>query len=210
MPKLPDFAACTPPPQLLARTAVAACNHLLQGDAAARARLQAHAGKQIALRIGGLDVALGVSACGDLDFLEAAAEPALRLDVDPGAVAAAQLRGQPLGLSGVRISGDAEFAQAVSWLLGNLRWDAEDDLARYVGDVAAHRMARATRDAVAVGKRLSGRAETGLRDWLASQPRALPARAEFSALAAAVAAQRDALARLDKRIALLRRAATGS
>jgi ubiquinone biosynthesis accessory factor UbiJ len=33
----------------------------------------------------------------------------------------------------VQIEGDAQLAEAVSWLMKNLRWDIEDDLARWLG-----------------------------------------------------------------------------
>ena len=33
----------------------------------------------------------------------------------------------------VNIGGDAALAEAASWLMKNLRWDLEDDLARWLG-----------------------------------------------------------------------------
>lgn len=33
----------------------------------------------------------------------------------------------------VRIEGDAQLAEAVSWLMKNLRWDLEDEVARLIG-----------------------------------------------------------------------------
>ncbi len=36
----------------------------------------------------------------------------------------------------VTVSGDATFASDVDWLIDNLRWDLQDDLARFVGDDA--------------------------------------------------------------------------
>jgi ubiquinone biosynthesis protein UbiJ len=58
----------------------------------------------------------------------------------------------------VRIEGDVQLAAEVNWLVDHVRWDAEEDLSRIVGDVPAHAMAQAVRGAVAalqqfVGKR---------------------------------------------------------
>ncbi len=42
----------------------------------------------------------------------------------------------------LRVEGDAAFATDVNWLIENLRWDVEDDLARLVGDAPAREIAR--------------------------------------------------------------------
>jgi ubiquinone biosynthesis protein UbiJ len=50
------------------------------------------------------------------------------------------LRGQDMLLRETRISGSAEFAETLGYVLRHLRWDVEEDLARVVGDIAAHRL----------------------------------------------------------------------
>ena len=49
-------------------------------------------------------------------------------------------------LSGERprmhVEGDAQVAADIAWLAEHLRWDAEADLARLVGDGPAHELAR--------------------------------------------------------------------
>jgi ubiquinone biosynthesis protein UbiJ len=213
------------------RRGVALLNHML--DDAARARLAPHAGKRAELRAGGMRVELEVDAQGafmlpealpaaapgappavrpavppevsskPLPELPAAAAPALRVDADLRELLAARLRGETVG--GVHIAGDAEFAQAMSWALQHLQLDVEDELAPWLGDIAAHRLGRAAHDARTRGAALGRRALDDARAWLAQSPRLLVARAEFDATAAAVARVRDAAARLDKRIALLQR-----
>jgi ubiquinone biosynthesis protein UbiJ len=201
------FAVPVPTPDSLQRAAlrrgVALLNHLL-GDAA-RARLAPHAGKRAALRAGGFDIELEVEADGTfaLPAAAAAGAPALRVDADLGELIAARLRGETA--AGVHIAGDAEFAQAVSWGLAHLQLDVEDDLAPWLGDIAAHRIGRAARDARLRATSVGRRALDDARAWLAQSPRLLVARAEFDAAAADVARVRDAVARLDKRIAQLQR-----
>lgn len=190
------------------RAIAAALNHLLARDDAAARRLCVHAKRRVVLRAGGVEAVFEVAEPGRLIALAApVAAPDLRLDVDAAAVLSSQLRGQPLGLTGVHIAGDAEFAQAVSWLLGHLRWDAEDDLAGFVGDIAAHRAVRGARAVRDEGLRLVRRVESDTREWLAEAPRVVVARAEFDAVRTEVARLRDRVARLDKRIALLRQPA---
>ena len=40
----------------------------------------------------------------------------------------------------VRLAGDAEFAQALAFVLQNLRPEPEEELSRFVGDAAAQRI----------------------------------------------------------------------
>ncbi len=49
----------------------------------------------------------------------------------------------------VRIEGDVQLAAEVNWLIDNVRWDAEEDLARLVGDAPAHTLAHLARHALA-------------------------------------------------------------
>ena len=211
MPRIqefPSFSLPTAIQQALLPRIVRSINHLIEREPQALARLRMHAGKQVMLQALSLQVMLAVAQDGHLEVHWADAPdqpPALRLDVDASAMLAAQMRGQPLGLTGVHITGDAEFAQTMSWLMANLRWDAEDDLADWIGDVAAHRVARAARGLMGEASRLRCQLEGDARDWMAESPRALVGRAELTTCSAQVAQLRDAVARLDKRITLLAR-----
>ncbi len=49
----------------------------------------------------------------------------------------------------VRIEGDVQLAAEVNWLIDNVRWDAEEDLARLIGDAPAHTLAGLGRQALA-------------------------------------------------------------
>jgi ubiquinone biosynthesis protein UbiJ len=48
----------------------------------------------------------------------------------------------------VRIEGDVQLAAEINWLIDHVRWDAEEDLARLVGDAMAHTLAQAARKAM--------------------------------------------------------------
>jgi ubiquinone biosynthesis protein UbiJ len=72
----------------------------------------------------------------------------LRLSVteeSPVSLASALARGDK---PKVRIEGDVQLAAEVNWLIDHVRWDAEEDLARLVGDAAAHTLAQAARKAM--------------------------------------------------------------
>ena len=66
----------------------------------------------------------------------------------------------------VRIAGDAEFAQVVSTLAKTLRWDAEEDLSKVIGDAASHRVVAAVRSAHGEIRRTGERATAGITEYL--------------------------------------------
>ena len=48
----------------------------------------------------------------------------------------------------VRIEGDVQLAAEVNWLIDHVRWEAEEDLARLIGDAPAHTLAQWGRQAM--------------------------------------------------------------
>jgi ubiquinone biosynthesis protein UbiJ len=64
------------------------------------------------------------------------------LQGSPLEVAQAALRGDK---PEVRIEGDVQLAADVNWLVDHVRWDAEEDLSRVLGDAPAHALGQAAR-----------------------------------------------------------------
>ena len=142
-------------------------NHVLASESAALARLRPHAGRFIRLQMTGWpallpplpDLTFAITPAGLLEWTgaDAPVNVDLRVTVD----ASNPARSVAQGLSGQRpavdVSGDAALATDVSWLMDNLRWDVQDDLARLVGNGPAHELAR-------VGGLLAG----GLREAVAA------------------------------------------
>jgi ubiquinone biosynthesis protein UbiJ len=126
-------------------------NHVIAGEDAAVARLRPHAGRSIRIHLTGWPsllpqpaLSFSITRAGLLDWTgnELAAEADLTLAVD----ASNPARMLAQGLAGQRptadVSGDSALASDVSWLMDNLRWDVEDDLARFIGEAPAHELAR--------------------------------------------------------------------
>ena len=146
-------------------------NHVLGSEAVATQRLQAHAGRCILLSLGGWPAllpslpatAFRVTPAGLVEWCgsEATGEPDLRVSIDASnpALAVAQ------ALSGTRpkvdVAGDAAFATDLNWLFDNLRWDVQDDLARFVGQAPAREIARVG-GGIAAGMREAAKAVSGL------------------------------------------------
>jgi ubiquinone biosynthesis protein UbiJ len=108
------------------------------------------------------------------------------------------------GLSGsLEVQGDAAFAAAMAGVLSELRWDAEEDLSRVLGDVAAHRLVGAG-DAFFQWQRNAALnlAETAAEYITQEQP-LLASRAAVEQFNDDVDAVREAVERLEKRVARL-------
>ena len=100
----------------------------------------------------------------------------------------------------IDVEGDSRLAAELLVLARHLRWDAEEELSRFVGDVAAHRAVEAARAFGAwhldAARRLAG----ALADYAVDEQRLLTPRASLEQLAQSVASLRDAIARLEKRV----------
>jgi ubiquinone biosynthesis protein UbiJ len=78
--------------------------------------------------------------------------------------------------------------------------DVEEEIAKFVGDAAAHRLAGLARDAVAWHADAARRLAESLVEYASEEKRLLVKRVELEATAAAHARLRDGLERLEKRI----------
>jgi ubiquinone biosynthesis protein UbiJ len=103
----------------------------------------------------------------------------------------------------VKLTGDADFAQTLSQVLQRLRPEPEEELARFVGDAAAVRIVATLRAAAATAVDGAGRLARSATDYLVAENPMLVTRTQADEHARAVAELRDAVERLDKRLALL-------
>ena len=138
----PLIAGVTPPDWLraeLRNRLVLALNHVLMQEPAAMQRLARHKGKGVRMVWGAFDLVLRTTPAGLWATDSAPAiEPDLTLTVqsqDPKAMVQAFLAGAK---PAVDIQGDVQLAAEVAWLVDNVRWDAEEDLAHVLGDGPAH------------------------------------------------------------------------
>jgi ubiquinone biosynthesis protein UbiJ len=189
---------------MLASATAAAIEHVLASAPWAREALAPYGGRRLRLRSGLVDVALLVTAHGGV----AAAESGNPVDLEvnlPPAAAARLAAGDESAYAEARIDGDAEFAVVIRRLAIELRWDFEEDIARVLGDVAAHRTAGALRSTVAYGRAAAGRAVSAVTEYVTEEGRMTPPRAELEAWMADVDAVREDAERLLRRVERLER-----
>jgi ubiquinone biosynthesis protein UbiJ len=128
-------------------------NHVLAREPVAMDRLRAHQARRVRIEAAGLPallpalppMSLAVTPAGlfELDADAAAADLTLRLQAPAPAQWLATLAGE--ARPQVQIEGDAALAGDMHWLVDNLRWDIEADLAQAVGPAVAHQAMRVGR-----------------------------------------------------------------
>jgi ubiquinone biosynthesis protein UbiJ len=123
---------------MLADLAARPINHVLARNSWALARLQPFAGRAARFECLPFAVTLSVRPDGQVD-IASQVTPDVTFRVPPGVALRLAARDEAAWRE-VSVTGDIQFAAAVDQVCRNLRWDAEEDLARFFGDIVAHRM----------------------------------------------------------------------
>lgn len=170
------------------------------------AELARHAGKTIALKLPIGNLAFQLSPEGLLLSLPHCDAPILGLDVSAEALSAllgssGNLREQ--AIKAVKITGDAELAQLLGRLAGQVGWEYEEDLARVIGDAPAS-------FAVRQGKKLASSGRSAVFDllgnvveYVSEERKVLLNKRDFMVRKTELNELRDAVDRMEKRIHLL-------
>jgi ubiquinone biosynthesis accessory factor UbiJ len=148
---LPQFASHFQPPAWVVDESVNRLvlflNHVIQSEPEAMARLARQKGQRIELVWDRIQLQLSPTPAGLLERGHFEGFD-LRLTVtesSPVSLVSALAQGDK---PKVRIEGDVQLAAEINWLIDHVRWDAEEDLARLVGDAMAHTLAQAARKAL--------------------------------------------------------------
>lgn len=179
-------------------------NHLLADEPWARELLAKHAGK-IAVIDAGLAV-IRLRATGD-GMVEADAEesqPNVTIRIKPADLLLL-MQDRERAFSYVTIEGDAEFANTISQLSRSLRWDAEQDLSRWVGDIAARRIVAGAGAAFETMQSAHRKLAENTAEYLLEENPMLVRPETVADFAADVVRLRDDVERLAKRIENLTR-----
>lgn len=184
------------------RLLLPALNHVLRGEEWARERLRGHAGGHLRVLGGALAIDLLVDGQGLFAAASRPGEPDVTVRL-PADLPLKWLVDRDGLMGGIRLEGSVEFAETLGFVFRNLSWDVEADLARLVGDIAAHRIVRGGR---ALGRALGeGVRRTGenVGEYLREESALLVTRGEMNDFVSALAATADELRRLERRIAAL-------
>jgi len=188
---LPDLSLATP--------AVAAINHLLAQESWARDALAKHAGKLALIDTGAVGLRLQVTSDGMLEAGSADAMPAVTIRIKLSDLPLiAQHRDR--AFSYVKIEGDAEFANTISQLSKGLRWEAEADLERLAGPVAATRLTGGARSLFAAAEQTRRRLSENVAEFLAEEQAVLVRPALLKDMGEDIVRLRDDVERAAKRL----------
>ena len=197
---------------MLLRPFLRVFNHLLAQEDWARERLKPFAGQSVCLRLGAIALPLAVRADGLFAAHDAADDGADRgasaatvtITLPPDAPLRALTDRQSV-FTAAHIAGPAEFAETLGFVFRNLDWDAESDLARVVGDVAAHRLVTGGRKVARWHQRQATNLALNVAEYLTEENPTIARRADVAEFCAQTDALSAELAALEARIARLER-----
>jgi ubiquinone biosynthesis protein UbiJ len=188
---------------MISSTTSAAINHLLTRESWAREKLARHAGKVAAVDAGVMAVRLKATFDGMVQ--PAGAEEPVNVTIR------VKLSDLPLiaqnrahAFSYVQIEGDADFANTISQLSETLRWEAEEDLSKLFGDVAAVRMVGGVRAAIDTVRLTQQKLAENLAEYFLEENPMLVRPQIVADFSSEVVKLRDDVERLAKRIERLK------
>lgn len=187
---------------MLTSSAITGLNHLL-GDAPwAREKLAPFADRSATFVLKPLELGLGIDGNGY--FTESATTtPDVVLEL-PLSSLPKLIGGADALMADIRISGNADLADTLGFVLRKLRWDGEEALSRLIGDIAAHRSTGIGRQVAAWHRQTAQNVVENLSEYLSEEQPVLVKRQALEDLASANSALRDDLARLEKRLQKLK------
>jgi ubiquinone biosynthesis protein UbiJ len=185
----------TPFPHPAAR----AVNHVLKSAPLAMERLRKHAGRTAAFHVGPFTVALTVQTTGQVAAAVPGASRDLEVRISPFLLPRLAAR-EEAAFREIEMEGDMELAQEVSYLARNLTWDAEEDLSKVVGDIAAHRFFSGARSMAKWGREAALRTAQSASEYWTEEAPLIASRVKVEDFVHGVEQLRDDLERLEKRI----------
>lgn len=179
-----------------------ALNHLLQAAEWARLRLRPFAGQSLRIQFGPLSFDFGITAEGFFCVPDTVTpQVSISLEASPLQL----FQGAELLMQQARISGNAEFAETLSFVFRNLEWDVEADLAPLIGDVLAHRLVLTGKALKAHLQQSAARFSANFSEYLQYEADLLTPMPSLEHFTGELLSLRDDLARLEKRLQLLER-----
>lgn len=177
-------------------------NHLMASEGWALLRLKPYVGQLARFEVGPVVFSFAVDHDGSLHRSASGAAPQvtirlpsdapIRLLTNPGSV-----------FQSSRIDGSVDFAEALGFVGKNLRWDAEADLARLIGDLPARRIHRQGLAILRSKREIAARLAANISEFVVDEEALVVRPLVISGFCNEIDRLRDDLARLEKRISRL-------
>jgi ubiquinone biosynthesis protein UbiJ len=181
------------------RFPLGALNHLLSQADWARAKLLPFAGRRARLAMLPFQFDLAIREDGYVEAAPAGEPPDVTMTLPADAPLRA-LQGQEQIIAAARVEGNAHLATELSFVLRNLRWDAEEDLSRAVGDIAAHRLVQGATAFAGWQRQAARNLAENVAEYVSEENPLVARPQELAAFGGEVGDLRDKLSRLERRI----------
>jgi len=185
-------------------------NRRIAGSSRARAMLDGLDGRSMELRFAATPLRVRVAAASGALTLRPAGDESADAVIEGTPLSFLRLAtsdaAKSIRAGGMDVRGDAEIAEAFRRLLEAARPDLEEELSRFTGDVAAYYLAGFAREAAAFGKRAGDTLARNAAEYLTEESRDVPVRLEVEEFLEDVDRLREAVDRLDARVAAAERA----
>lgn len=179
-------------------------NRVLSDYPLAREQLAQHAGKLIVASVGPLESRLRVAVDGLLEMVGEGGDvqPDVTFQI-PLSLLPRLARKEEAAFREIVFRGESEFAALLSSLAHEVEWDVEEDLSKWIGDIAAHRIVDTVKRTHAWRQDATQRFTENVAEYLTEERRVFITRSDLDALAIANEALRDDVARLEARLGKL-------
>jgi ubiquinone biosynthesis protein UbiJ len=176
-----------------------AINHLLAQEPWAREKLITHATKIACFDAGIISVRVKVTPDGILQpaSLDEAANVTIHVKLSDLPLIA---QNRERAFSYVTVQGDADFANTISQLSQSLRWEAEEDLSKWIGDIPATRIVATVKAALNAARSTQQKLAENVAEYFLEEKPLLVRPQAVADFAVDVTKLRDDIERLSKRI----------
>ena len=179
-------------------------NRVLSDYPLAREQLAQHAGKSIVASVGPLESRQRVAVDGLLEMVGEGGDvqPDVSFQI-PLSLLPRLARKEDAAFREIVFRGESEFAALLSSRAHEVEWDVEEDLSKWIGDIAAHRIVDTVKHTHAWRQDATQRFTENVAEYLTEERRVFITRSDLDALAIANEALRDDVARLEARLGKL-------
>lgn len=185
-------------------------NRQIAASSRARGLLAGLAGRSMELRFSPTPLRIRIAATPEALSIRPATDEAADAVIDGTPLAFLRLATndatKSIRAGGMDVRGDAEVAEGFRRLLEAARPEFEEELSRFTGDAAAHYLAGFARDAAAFGRRAGDAFARNVSEYLSEESRDVPVRIEVEEFLDGVDRFREAVDRLEARVAAVSRA----
>ncbi len=185
---------------MLSQAFAQAVNHVMRQEGWPLDHLKPLAGRSARFSLMPFDLTLTIAETGELAAAAADAVPDATFALTPP-LALRIVAGDEEAYGEVRVEGDTDLAEALLFVAKHLRWDAEEDLSRVLGDVAARRVARTGRDLLRWQSEAALNLARAFSEYWTEEQPLIARAADVSGFVSEVDRLRNDVERLEKRIA---------